>query len=338
VLVIATGHNYDADWDSDGTGHWHNCLNGCGARSDVNTHIGGAAATCTAPQLCTVCDYEVAPANGHTWDETAYITDSADHWYKCSVCNAPNPLTVEAHDPGAAATCTTDQVCTICDYIIAARAHSWNLDLSFDEDGHWRECANCADKKDEDDHDYDEGEEVPATCTEGAYIPYTCDCGYSYNESTGGSPAGLGHAYSSWSIVGGGSKFAEHSCTRAGCTEHEEKEIILKITPSYSSTKGYSVRDTNSLQLFGAITDPTPMSGTLVWSTSDTSKATIASDGTISFFDVGEVTITLTLAGTDATAAFTFDIFQSNSFTSFWARLWEWIMSIINFIINLFTF
>jgi len=50
-------------------------------------HTPGPEATCTAPQVCTVCDIELAPATGHT--------------------------------PGPKATCTAPQICTVCDYVLA---------------------------------------------------------------------------------------------------------------------------------------------------------------------------------------------------------------------------
>ena len=73
------------------------CRN-CGTTKDMTTipakgHTPGAAATCTTPQVCTVCGAAIASAKGHT--------------------------------PGAAATCTTPQVCTVCGKeIVPAKGHT----------------------------------------------------------------------------------------------------------------------------------------------------------------------------------------------------------------------
>ena len=73
------------------------CRN-CGTTKDMTTipakgHTPGAAATCTTPQVCTVCGAAIASAKGHT--------------------------------PGAAATCTTPQVCTVCgEVIVPAKGHT----------------------------------------------------------------------------------------------------------------------------------------------------------------------------------------------------------------------
>jgi len=77
-------------------------------------HTAGAAATCTTPQTCTVCGYQIAPATGHT--------------------------------AGAAATCTTPQTCTICgDQIAPATGHSY--DIKNDATHHWEECTKCGEEK-----------------------------------------------------------------------------------------------------------------------------------------------------------------------------------------------
>ncbi len=60
-------------------------------------HTPGDEATCTEPQICTVCKTELAPANGHT--------------------------------PGDAATCTEPQICTVCKIELApANGHSFNVE------------------------------------------------------------------------------------------------------------------------------------------------------------------------------------------------------------------
>ena len=65
----------------------------------ANGHTPGAAATCTTPQICTVCEEILAEAIGGN------------------------------HVPGAAATCTTAQICTSCDAVVEpAKGHTLNED------------------------------------------------------------------------------------------------------------------------------------------------------------------------------------------------------------------
>jgi len=78
-------------------------------------HTPGAAATCTAPQKCTVCDAEIKPALGHTPGEAATCTAAQ----KCTVCDTEIKPAL-GHTPGEAATCTTPQKCTVCDAEVKA--------------------------------------------------------------------------------------------------------------------------------------------------------------------------------------------------------------------------
>ncbi len=86
-------------------------------------HTPGAAATCTTAQTCTVCQVELAPAKGHTEATDAAVEPTCTETgltegKHCSVCN--EVLTAQAsvdalgHTPGAEATCTTAQTCTVC--------------------------------------------------------------------------------------------------------------------------------------------------------------------------------------------------------------------------------
>ena len=78
-------------------------------------HTPGAAATCTEPQICTVCGTELQAALGHTPGAAATCTTSQ----VCTVCG----IELEAalgHKAGPAATCTTAQLCTVCGAELAA--------------------------------------------------------------------------------------------------------------------------------------------------------------------------------------------------------------------------
>ncbi|HPR39668.1 MAG TPA: DHHW family protein [Oscillospiraceae bacterium] len=74
--------------------------------SQIHIHTPGPAATCTEPQVCTVCGAVLEEATGHT--------------------------------PGPAATCTEPQVCTVCGAVLeAAKGHT------FVTEGNTRTCTVC---------------------------------------------------------------------------------------------------------------------------------------------------------------------------------------------------
>ncbi|MCL2436596.1 MAG: hypothetical protein FWD00_01010 [Clostridiales bacterium] len=60
-------------------------------------HVYGPPATCTDPQICLVCEYELAPALGHDWTQVRYIkpTFGTDgYWiYQCSRCKETKTVT-----------------------------------------------------------------------------------------------------------------------------------------------------------------------------------------------------------------------------------------------------
>ena len=100
------------------------CRN-CGTTKDMTTipakgHTPGAAATCTTPQVCTVCGAAIASAKGHTPGAAATCTTPQ----VCTVCGK-EIVPAKGHTPGAAATCTTPQVCTVCgEVIVPAKGHT----------------------------------------------------------------------------------------------------------------------------------------------------------------------------------------------------------------------
>ena len=92
------------------------------------------AATCTTAGsydevvYCTTCGNEVSRTQktidklAHDYDTTKWVkADENQHGHKCKNCDAITDLT--AHVPGAAATETTPQLCTVCGYVIAPATH-----------------------------------------------------------------------------------------------------------------------------------------------------------------------------------------------------------------------
>ncbi len=120
------------------------------------------AATCTTAGsydevvYCTACRNEVSRTQktidklAHDYDTTKWVkADENQHGHKCKNCDAITDLT--AHVPGAAATETTPQLCTVCGYVIAPATHPVHT---------WVFVA-----------------ETPATCNAtGVKEHYKCDC------------------------------------------------------------------------------------------------------------------------------------------------------------------
>ena len=92
------------------------------------------AATCTTAGsydevvYCTACRNELSRTQktidklAHDYDATTWVkADENHHGHKCKNCDAITDLT--AHVPGAAATETTPQLCTVCGYVIAPATH-----------------------------------------------------------------------------------------------------------------------------------------------------------------------------------------------------------------------
>lgn len=87
--------------------------------------VTGVAPTCSAEGLsdgkyCTVCEtvtvpQEVLPAIAHTYLEAATFND-VQHYFECSACGAKKGEAY--HISSGKATLTTDEVCTVCGYLI----------------------------------------------------------------------------------------------------------------------------------------------------------------------------------------------------------------------------
>ncbi len=106
---------------------------------DKDNHTPGAAATCTTAQTCTECKAELKGALGHT--EGAAVEEnkkaaecvnagSYDVVVYCTECKEElkretKTLDALGHTAGAAATCTTAQICTVCqEELTAALGHT----------------------------------------------------------------------------------------------------------------------------------------------------------------------------------------------------------------------
>jgi len=78
-------------------------------------HQPGAAATCTTGQLCSVCQFELAPATGH--DFSKKDGDESGHWTICSVCGEVEEDSKGYHvsiDENIA-NCQRPSICNVCE-------------------------------------------------------------------------------------------------------------------------------------------------------------------------------------------------------------------------------
>lgn len=78
-----TAHDYDDTWSNDETGHWTQCIL-CGDVKETEAHTADPNASETEAVLCTVCGYEIAPAQEHVHEaSTQWESDGEDHWKLC---------------------------------------------------------------------------------------------------------------------------------------------------------------------------------------------------------------------------------------------------------------
>lgn len=107
-------------WSKDASGHWHACQTpNCNEQLAFAAHTPGPAATEDAPQLCTVCSYELAPALEHTHDWGAWISKGdGTHTRTCS----KDPSHTETNAcSGGIATCQNSAICAVCNTAYGAK-------------------------------------------------------------------------------------------------------------------------------------------------------------------------------------------------------------------------
>ena len=189
-------HNYAATWSSDADGHWHECSL-CHGKKDEAAHTPGAAATETTPQKCTVCDYIITAALGHTHHMTPvaanpatctedgntayYVCSGCGKWFEDATGNVEitdhSSVVIEAlrHD-FAPATCTAPKTCKRdgCGATEGnALGHDFATVWSSDAAKHWYACSRCDAKADEAAHTPDREaatETDPIKCSVCDYI------------------------------------------------------------------------------------------------------------------------------------------------------------------------
>jgi len=152
-------------------------------------------------RVCTVCEKEEEAAHAY---KTAWSKDSKEHWHECADCK--DKKDVEKHTPGAAATETTPQTCTVCKYIIQAalgHKHNYATEWTTDETGHWYDCPGCEEKGEFAEHDF-----------ENACDPDCSVCGYTRETSHVFTDAWESDSENHW-----------HVCSGCGLKEDEAAHI-----------------------------------------------------------------------------------------------------------------
>lgn len=99
------------DWKSDGSKHWkeYSC---CGVHAEEAAHTPGPAATEDAPQRCTVCGYELAPALTHTHVWGTWISNGdGTHTRTCAKDGSHTETNACS---GGIATCQNSAICSVC--------------------------------------------------------------------------------------------------------------------------------------------------------------------------------------------------------------------------------
>lgn len=107
-------------WSKDASGHWHACQTpNCNEKLAFTAHTPGPAATEDAPQLCTVCSYELAPALAHTHVWGAWISNGdGTHTRTCAKDSSHTETNACS---GGIATCQSSAVCAVCNTAYGAK-------------------------------------------------------------------------------------------------------------------------------------------------------------------------------------------------------------------------
>lgn len=187
----------------------HHCLN-CNetmiVSDDATGHIPGKAATCTEPQICTVCEAVLTLPTGHNYKTSVVNPNCTAMGYTTYTCDCGDTYNGDFTDiidhnyktKVTEPTCTsmgyTTYTCSDCSHTYTADytdklAHNYTANItnpSCTEFGFTvYTCSDCGDSYTSDyteklEHNYNK-EVIPPTCTDHGYTIYKCpDCGKEY--------------------------------------------------------------------------------------------------------------------------------------------------------------
>lgn len=125
-IIAALGHK-EGSWSYNGTHHYKKCTTCQEVIPGTNAPHAGGTASCIQKATCSTCGQSYGQLDSdHRWGPKYDYKTAAGHAWVCADCKTHS--SIEAHTPGAAATATTPQKCTVCDYIITpAKSHTHSL-------------------------------------------------------------------------------------------------------------------------------------------------------------------------------------------------------------------
>lgn len=183
-------------------------------------------------EVCNICDE--TRTGKHKYSKY-WSMDQKEHWHQCVLC--AKRIDVAAHQPGAAATETTPQICWLCKYVLKpaiGHEHHYSEELTVDETGHWYACSGCGEKKDYEEHVlYSSCDSDCAVCS------YTRETEHSF--SAGWSSDSTGH-WHSCSECGAQSEFEAHVPGNEANEFEAQKCTVcyFEIVPAFGHTHEFS--------------------------------------------------------------------------------------------------
>lgn len=227
------------------------------------TEQGYTTSTCTMCGASFVSDY--TEPTGHSWDEGTEVTSPTctgegviEYHCQNEGCNEKmiKAESATGHTPGAAATCTEPQICTVCETVLALpTGHHYETEIvapTCTAMGYTiYTCADCgdsytADFTDKAEHDYNAVVTEP-TCTEHGFTTYTCSvCGDEYISDY---TEKLQHDYNAvvteptCTAMG----FTTYTCTVCGdsyvgdYTDMTEHNFNKQVIPPTCTDQGYTI-------------------------------------------------------------------------------------------------
>ena len=166
IAIDANNHDIATEWTGVENGHYHKCKRiGCTYHTALEDHQPDRAeATEDDPVKCSVCEYIITPAIGHTIHTSngIYGYDANGHWFKCVGCESEKVSPAEHSFDND---CDTDCACGYVRTITHNFTGEWQKDAS----GHWHVCetegCTVTDTKVGHTSSGSATEDTPETCT-----------------------------------------------------------------------------------------------------------------------------------------------------------------------------
>ena len=167
-VTVECKHNYSDYVSVNESSHKHVCSK-CN-----NVEVLSHSYTNGCDTKCNACGY-VRTIN-HSY-KTKWSSDSKSHWHECSICGEQKDL--ESHIPGDEATEVSDQICTMCGYVIQkafGHQHIYLEEWNKDESGHWNSCVACGEMSSKVEHIYENNcDEICNVCEYRREITHSYD-------------------------------------------------------------------------------------------------------------------------------------------------------------------